>query len=152
VHVLLGTRICPRASPTAFPNAARGARRAAQGRDQIKIMVSGGVASQADPLESLQFRIDEIEAAVEEATRWGTVSSARMRTRGRRDPARRQRRRATIEHWQSHRRADAPADGGQGRVLVPTLVAYDCAAPARCRLRAVGVQLAEERDRADCRD
>jgi imidazolonepropionase-like amidohydrolase len=47
-----------------------------KGADQIKIMVSGGVASQADPLESLQFRMDEIEAAVEEATRWGTYVCA----------------------------------------------------------------------------
>jgi imidazolonepropionase-like amidohydrolase len=39
--------------------------------DQIKLMVSGGVASQSDPLESLQFRVDEIEAAVEQATYWG---------------------------------------------------------------------------------
>ena len=41
-----------------------------KGADQIKIMVSGGVASQTDPLESIQFRLDEIEAAVEEATHW----------------------------------------------------------------------------------
>jgi imidazolonepropionase-like amidohydrolase len=33
-----------------------------KGADQIKIMVSGGVASQSDPLESIQFRLDEIEA------------------------------------------------------------------------------------------
>jgi imidazolonepropionase-like amidohydrolase len=43
-----------------------------KGADQIKIMVSGGVASQSDPLESIQFRLDEIEAAVEEATHWGS--------------------------------------------------------------------------------
>lgn len=30
-------------------------------------MVSGGVASQSDPVERLQFRADEIEAAVEQA-------------------------------------------------------------------------------------
>ena len=47
-----------------------------KGADHIKIMVSGGVASQADPLESLQYRIDEIEAAVDEATRWGTYVCA----------------------------------------------------------------------------
>src|SRR5205823_8103002 len=47
-----------------------------KGADQIKIMVSGGVASQADPLESLQFRIDEIEAAVEQATSWRTYVMA----------------------------------------------------------------------------
>ena len=47
-----------------------------KGADHIKIMVSGGVASQADPLESLQYRMDEIEAAVEEATRWGSYVCA----------------------------------------------------------------------------
>src|ERR1700728_1059419 len=47
-----------------------------KGADHIKIMVSGGVASQLDPLESLQYRVDEIEAAVDEATRWGTYVCA----------------------------------------------------------------------------
>ena len=51
-----------------------------KGADQIKIMVSGGVASQSDPLESLQFRLDEIEAAVEEATRWGSYVHAHAYT------------------------------------------------------------------------
>jgi imidazolonepropionase-like amidohydrolase len=39
-----------------------------QGADAIKIMVSGGVASPYDPLDSRQFSIAEIAAAVEEAT------------------------------------------------------------------------------------
>src|SRR5579872_1192573 len=38
-----------------------------QGADAIKIMVSGGVASPYDPLESNQFSLPEIRAAVEEA-------------------------------------------------------------------------------------
>src|SRR5512132_403769 len=38
-----------------------------QGADQIKIMVSGGVASPYDPLDSRQFSLAEIAAAVEEA-------------------------------------------------------------------------------------
>jgi len=38
-----------------------------QGADAIKIMVSGGVASPYDPLDSRQFSIPEIAAAVEEA-------------------------------------------------------------------------------------
>ncbi len=41
------------------------------GCDHIKIMVSGGVASPFDPLDSLQFSIGEIEAAVEEAHAFG---------------------------------------------------------------------------------
>ena len=39
-----------------------------QGADAIKIMVSGGVASPYDPLDSRQFSLPEIAAAVEEAT------------------------------------------------------------------------------------
>jgi len=38
-----------------------------QGADAIKIMVSGGVASPYDPLDSRQFSLPEIAAAVEEA-------------------------------------------------------------------------------------
>jgi imidazolonepropionase-like amidohydrolase len=38
-----------------------------QGADAIKIMVSGGVASPYDPLDSRQFSLAEIAAAVEEA-------------------------------------------------------------------------------------
>lgn len=41
------------------------------GADHIKIMLSGGVASPHDPLESIQYRLDEIKACVEEAERWG---------------------------------------------------------------------------------
>ena len=37
------------------------------GADHIKIMMSGGVASPYDPLDSLQFSLDEVRTAVEEA-------------------------------------------------------------------------------------
>jgi imidazolonepropionase-like amidohydrolase len=42
-----------------------------QGCDHVKIMVSGGVASPFDPLDSLQFSVGEITAAVEEAEAFG---------------------------------------------------------------------------------
>ena len=42
-----------------------------QGCDHVKIMMSGGVASPYDPLESLQFSKGEVAAAVEEATAFG---------------------------------------------------------------------------------
>lgn len=42
-----------------------------QGCDQVKIMMSGGVASPYDPLESLQFSPGEVAAAVEEANAFG---------------------------------------------------------------------------------
>ncbi len=95
-----------------------------KGADPIKIMVSGGVASQLDPLESLQYRIDEIEAAVDEATRWGTYVCAhaysakaieRAVTAGVR----------TIEHGNLIDAPTAHLMAERGAYLVPTLVAYD---------------------------
>ena len=83
-----------------------------KGADQIKIMVSGGVASQNDPLESLQFRMDEIEAAVEEATRWGTYVCAHAYTAEAIQRAV-DGRRAHHRARQPDRRADREADGGE---------------------------------------
>ncbi|HUZ62122.1 MAG TPA: amidohydrolase family protein [Acetobacteraceae bacterium] len=95
-----------------------------KGADQIKIMVSGGVASQSDPLESLQYRMDEIEAAVEEAERWGTyvcahAYSAKAIERAVRGGVR------TIEHGNLIDRPTAQLMAERGAYLVPTLVAYD---------------------------
>lgn len=42
-----------------------------QGVDQIKIMLSGGVISPYDPLDSVQYTRAEVEAVVDEARRWG---------------------------------------------------------------------------------
>ena len=95
-----------------------------KGADFIKIMVSGGVASQADPLDSLQYRMDEIQAAVEEATNWGKYvaahaysSQAIMRavTAGVR----------TIEHGNLIDEPTAATMARKGAFLVPTLIAYD---------------------------
>jgi imidazolonepropionase-like amidohydrolase len=95
-----------------------------KGADHIKIMVSGGVASQADPLESLQYRTDEIEAAVDEATRWGSyvcahAYSAKAIERAVRAGVR------TIEHGNLIDTATAQLMAERGAYLVPTLVAYD---------------------------
>ena len=95
-----------------------------KGADQIKIMASGGVASQSDPLESLQYRTDEMQAACEEATRWGSYVAAhaysseaikRAVTAGVR----------TIEHGNLVDEAGARLMAEKGAFLVPTLVAYD---------------------------
>jgi imidazolonepropionase-like amidohydrolase len=43
-----------------------------RGATQIKLFVSGGVMSPTDPLESIQFTVGEIAAAVEVARSWGT--------------------------------------------------------------------------------
>lgn len=95
-----------------------------KGADHIKLMVSGGVASQLDPLESLQYRMDEIEAAVDEATRWGTyvcahAYSAKAIERAVRAGVR------TIEHGNFVDSPTARLMKERGAYLVPTLVAYD---------------------------
>jgi imidazolonepropionase-like amidohydrolase len=51
-----------------------------QGCDQVKIMMSGGVASPYDPLDSLQFSEDEVSAAVEEAHAFGRYVCAHAYT------------------------------------------------------------------------
>jgi imidazolonepropionase-like amidohydrolase len=95
-----------------------------KGADFIKIMVSGGVASQSDPLEALQFRIDEIEAACEEATNWGTYVAAHAYTAAaiKRAVAAGVR---TIEHGNLIDAEAAAMMAARGAFIVPTLVAYD---------------------------
>jgi imidazolonepropionase-like amidohydrolase len=95
-----------------------------KGADHIKIMVSGGVASQADPLESLQYRVDEIEAAVDEATRWGSyvcahAYSAKAIERAVRAGVH------TIEHGNLIDTPTAKLMAERGAYMVPTLVTYD---------------------------
>jgi imidazolonepropionase-like amidohydrolase len=51
-----------------------------QGADQVKIMVSGGVASPYDPLDSRQFSLAEIAAAVDEAEAFGKYAQAHAYT------------------------------------------------------------------------
>jgi imidazolonepropionase-like amidohydrolase len=43
-----------------------------RGASQIKLMAGGGVSSQHNPIESIQFTEPEIRAAVEAAENWGT--------------------------------------------------------------------------------
>jgi imidazolonepropionase-like amidohydrolase len=95
-----------------------------KGADHIKIMVSGGVASQSDPLDSLQFRLDEIEAACEEAANWHSYVAAHAYS------AEAIRRAVsggvrTIEHGNLIDEAGAKLMAEKGAFLVPTLVAYD---------------------------
>ena len=51
-----------------------------QGADHIKIMMSGGVASPYDPLDSLQFSVAEVTAAVGEAKAFGRYVCAHAYT------------------------------------------------------------------------
>ncbi len=95
-----------------------------QGADHIKIMVSGGVASPYDPLDSLQYTTDEIRAAVEEAAvfkryvcahAYAAEAVARAVEAGVR----------VIEHGNLLDAPTAKLMADRGAFLVPTLVAYD---------------------------
>jgi imidazolonepropionase-like amidohydrolase len=95
-----------------------------QGADHIKIMVSGGVASPYDPLDSLQYSTDEIRAAVEEATAfkryvcahaYPAAAIARAVECGVR----------VIEHGNLIDTPTASLMARKAAFLVPTLVAYD---------------------------
>jgi imidazolonepropionase-like amidohydrolase len=94
-----------------------------QGADHVKIMMSGGVASPYDPLDSLQFSDGEVLAAVEEATAFGRyvcahAYSAEAITRAARLGVR------TIEHGNLIDDASAKAMSGKGMFLVANLVTY----------------------------
>ncbi len=49
-----------------------------KGATQIKIMASGGVGSEYDPIDSVQYTPDEIQAAVQAAADWGTYVAAHL--------------------------------------------------------------------------
>jgi imidazolonepropionase-like amidohydrolase len=95
-----------------------------KGADFIKIMVSGGVSSQADPLESTQYRLDEIAAACEAAGHWGTYVAAHAYTAEAVKRAVSQGVR-TIEHGNLIDDDAAALMAERGAFLVPTLVTYD---------------------------
>ncbi len=46
-----------------------------QGATQIKVMAGGGVSTVFDPIHTIQFTTDELEAAVQAAADWGTYVS-----------------------------------------------------------------------------
>jgi imidazolonepropionase-like amidohydrolase len=95
-----------------------------KGADHIKLMVSGGVASPHDPLDSVQFRVDEIEAACQEAGNWNKyvcahAYSAEAVTRAVRAGVR------SIEHGNMIDESAAQVMAEKKAFLVPTLVTYD---------------------------
>jgi len=94
-----------------------------QGADQVKIMMSGGVASPYDPLDSLQFSEGEVAAAVEEAEAFGRYVCAHAYT-----PAAITRAAhagvRTIEHGNLIDAASARLMAEKGMLLIANLVAY----------------------------
>lgn len=94
-----------------------------QGCDQVKIMMSGGVASPYDPLDSLQFSEGEVRAAVEEAHAFGRYVCAHAYTpdaitRAAHCGVR------TIEHGNLIDDASARLMAERDMFLVPNLIAY----------------------------
>jgi imidazolonepropionase-like amidohydrolase len=94
-----------------------------QGCDHVKIMMSGGVASPFDPLDSLQFSPGEAKAAVEEAHAFGRYVCAHAYspeaiTRAAHAGVR------TIEHGNLIDEASASLMAEKGMFLVANLVAY----------------------------
>lgn len=104
-----------------------------KGATQIKIMASGGVASPADRIESLQYSLDEIQTAVAEAQAQNTYVLAHAYTA----PAIR---RAidcgvrTIEHGNLIDDETARRMHELGAYAVPTLITYDGLAEHGTRL------------------
>ena len=94
-----------------------------QGVDQIKIMVSGGVASPYDPLDSRQFSLAEIAAAVEEAAAFGRYTQAHAYTPEAITRAVSQGVR-TVEHGNLIDEESARLMKDKGAYLVANLVAY----------------------------
>ena len=94
-----------------------------QGADHVKIMMSGGVASPYDPLDSLQFSDGEVQAAVEEAKAFGRyvcahAYTAEAITRAAKFGVR------TIEHGNLIDDASAKLMAENGMYLVANLVTY----------------------------
>ena len=95
-----------------------------KGATQIKIMVSGGVASPYDPIWNLQYSEEEVRAIVEEAQAWHTYVLAHAYTpeaiRRSIDFGVR-----SIEHGNLIDRATAEHVAGADAFVVPTLATYD---------------------------
>lgn len=94
-----------------------------QGADQIKIMMSGGVASPYDPLDSLQLAPDEIATAVEEAHAFGRYVCAHAYTPAAITRAAKAGVR-TIEHGNLIDDASAALMAEKGMYLIANLIAY----------------------------
>jgi imidazolonepropionase-like amidohydrolase len=94
------------------------------GADQIKIQAGGGVGSPADPIHFVQYSIEELEAAVEEAENADTYVLAHAYTAKaiKRSVAAGIR---TIEHGNFLDAEAADLMAQRGTILVPTLVAYE---------------------------
>ncbi len=94
------------------------------GASQIKVMVSGGVASPHDPIDNKQYSTEELRAIVEEAAAWNTYVAAHSYTSASTTHAVECGVR-TIEHGNLIDETTARLMADRDVYLVPTLVAYD---------------------------
>src|SRR6202142_340932 len=113
-----------------------------QGADHVKIMMSGGVASPYDPLDSMQFSDGEVSAAVEEATAFGRyvcahAYSAEAITRAARLGVR------TIEHGNLIDDASAKLMAEKHMYLVANLVTYYAMKDRAAQYGMIGESLAK---------
>lgn len=95
-----------------------------RGATQIKVLASGGIVSPTDPLDSLQFSSEELRAAVEAASDYGTYVHAHCHT----SPAIERAIDAgvrCIEHGSFLEPSTAARMAEAGVALVPTLQALD---------------------------
>lgn len=95
-----------------------------QGADQIKLMAGGGVTSQSDPIDQLQYADEEMAAVVDEATRSHTYVMAHVYTA---EGIRRciEHGVRTIEHGNLIDEATAKFAAEAGAYMVPNLICYD---------------------------
>jgi imidazolonepropionase-like amidohydrolase len=95
-----------------------------RGATQVKLMVSGGVMSPNDPLESLQFSVEEMAAAVAEAASFGTYVMAHAHTSGAINRAL-DAGVGSLEHASILDVATARRVAALGAYIVPTLVIFE---------------------------
>lgn len=95
-----------------------------QGADQIKLMAGGGVTSQSDPIDQLQYSDEEIAAVVDEARRSHTYVMAHVYTAAgiRRCIELGVR---TLEHANLIDEDAAALAASAGAFMVPNLICYD---------------------------
>lgn len=100
-----------------------------RGAAQVKLMASGGVMSPNDPLESLQFSVAEMAAAVAEARAFGRYVMAHCHTSGAINNALEAGVRS-IEHGSILDAATAARMADEEAYLVPTLAIFEILARA----------------------
>ncbi len=119
-----------------------------QGADQVKLMAGGGVTSQSDPIDQLQYADEEMAAVVDEATRSHTYVMAHVYTAAgiRRCIEYGVR---TIEHGNLIDEDTAKLAAAAGAYMVPNLICYDNLGKRGAELGYTADSLAKLGDVAD---